>query len=142
MSSRLFREHPVSYTEARVLGCQRLIVLEPAELGVYDGDTIRGLEDRGRQQYAETEYRLNGWDAAELNHTGGAEDRRELLEVLDGLVYLLSRTHRTRGDNERKSFSRYVSDILIPAGDGFNMEYIDVVATLEDRRSRRRKAAR
>ena len=79
---------------------------------VHDGDTIKVICDLGFNITHEIWLRLRNVDAPELNQAGGMRSKNLLEEkLLNKKVFI--KTYKTSTGNYKRSFVRYIGDILI-----------------------------
>jgi micrococcal nuclease len=82
---------------------------------VIDGDTVELTVDCGFKIFHDVTIRLNGVEAPELRDIGGEQAKQRVFDLLDGVSFTV-RTYLTRNKTYKKSFTRYIGDIVFDDG--------------------------
>lgn len=84
---------------------------------VVDGDTIQVILDLGFKIFHQEILRLRQIDAPEISTNAGKESARELKKILEGLPFLIVKTHT------EDRYGRYLADVFLPDAQGkFSVE--------------------
>ena len=123
--------HPVSYLEAMERGMFRGVVdMSPGD----DGDTLGIQCDIGLGHYPYERFRIKDLRCAERRSRSeqekeAGEDAYQAAFTAAEGTWCLIRTSKTR-DRDRKTFSRFVADVLILNADGSETDFATLMKEL------------